>query len=88
MTQNQSMHRHAFSRRRLVQGWGLAALPVPWSAFATDYPNKPIELIVPVSAGGGTDALARVFFRGREEASFAAPHREQQARCQRCDRHE
>jgi tripartite-type tricarboxylate transporter receptor subunit TctC len=22
-------------------------LPVPWSAFATDYPNKPIELIVP-----------------------------------------
>lgn len=28
---------------------------------ATDYPNHPIEMIVPFGAGGGTDALARVF---------------------------
>lgn len=28
---------------------------------ATDYPNRPIEMIVPFGAGGGTDALARVF---------------------------
>lgn len=54
--------RNDFSRRRIVQGLGLAALPLPWSAFANnDYPSKPIEIIVPASAGGGTDALARVF---------------------------
>ncbi|HET7793484.1 MAG TPA: tripartite tricarboxylate transporter substrate binding protein [Rhizobacter sp.] len=34
-----------------------AALP----AFANDYPSRPIELIVPYNAGGGTDALARAF---------------------------
>lgn len=54
-------HRSAWNRRRLIQAMGAAALPLPWSAFADDYPSKPIELIVPASAGGGTDALARVF---------------------------
>ena len=29
-------------------------------AFADDYPNKPVKLIVPWGAGGGTDALMRV----------------------------
>lgn len=28
-------------------------------AFATDYPNRPIQLIAPFSAGGSTDVLAR-----------------------------
>ena len=28
-------------------------------AFGKDYPNKNINLIVPFSAGGGTDAVAR-----------------------------
>ena len=35
----------------------------PLQAFgqaASDYPNKPIELVVPFGAGGGTDVLARV----------------------------
>jgi tripartite-type tricarboxylate transporter receptor subunit TctC len=31
------------------------------AAQAADYPNRPIELIVPFGAGGGTDALARAF---------------------------
>ena len=53
--------RSTWNRRRLIQAMGAAALPMPWSAFADDYPSKPIELIVPASAGGGTDALARVF---------------------------
>ena len=34
-----------------------AALPV----HAADYPNHPVELVVPYNAGGGTDALARAF---------------------------
>lgn len=39
----------------------LATLPVGVAAQnAADYPNKPIELVVPFGAGGGTDALARV----------------------------
>ncbi|MDM0040825.1 tripartite tricarboxylate transporter substrate binding protein [Variovorax sp. J22G21] len=36
-------------------------LPLPFAAFAEDYPTKPVELVVPASAGGGTDALARGF---------------------------
>nr|WP_316639475.1 tripartite tricarboxylate transporter substrate binding protein [uncultured Roseateles sp.] len=40
----------------------LAALPLTLrSAWAQDYPNHPIELLVPYQAGGGTDALARAF---------------------------
>ncbi|QHJ00495.1 tripartite tricarboxylate transporter substrate binding protein [Xylophilus rhododendri] len=44
-----------------------AACALAWgggSTFAvqaSDYPNKPIELIVPVAAGGGTDLVGRAF---------------------------
>ncbi|KQP22459.1 tripartite tricarboxylate transporter substrate binding protein [Pseudorhodoferax sp. Leaf267] len=42
---------------------GLAAVPfLAGTAFAqSDFPNKPIELVVPFQPGGGTDALARSF---------------------------
>jgi tripartite-type tricarboxylate transporter receptor subunit TctC len=36
----------------------LAALPV--SVKAQSYPNRPVRIIVPYSAGGGTDVVARV----------------------------
>ncbi|EFK97644.1 conserved hypothetical protein, partial [sediment metagenome] len=36
----------------------IAALCVGTSAFA-QYPNRPITLVVPWGAGGGTDAVAR-----------------------------
>jgi tripartite-type tricarboxylate transporter receptor subunit TctC len=38
----------------------LAALLVSASAFAQDFPSKPIKVVVPYAAGGGADILARL----------------------------
>ena len=40
---------------------GAAGLALAPRARAADYPTRPVELIVPASAGGGTDVLARAF---------------------------
>jgi len=52
-------------RRTLLQSAAsaLAAASFSPAAFAQlgDYPNRPIELIVPYGAGGGTDVLARAY---------------------------
>lgn len=48
-------------RRRLLQSLGAATLPWPMGVFAQEYPGHPIEVVVPASAGGGTDALTRLF---------------------------
>jgi tripartite-type tricarboxylate transporter receptor subunit TctC len=47
------------TRRELIAGVGAAAL-CSGSAFAQDYPSKPIRMIVPYPAGGATDTLARL----------------------------
>ena len=44
----------------LARALALACALIAASAFAQDYPSKPIHIIVPLSAGGGTDLLARV----------------------------
>ncbi|CAA9431415.1 MAG: BUG/TctC family periplasmic protein, partial [uncultured Ramlibacter sp.] len=46
-------------RRHLLQA-GSAAIALPQLALAQSYPTKPVRYIVPVSAGGGSDMIARV----------------------------
>jgi len=53
------------TRRKLTAGMGAAALGAGTlsfhgSAFAA-YPKRPINMVVPWGAGGGTDAVARIF---------------------------
>ncbi|MFZ4289431.1 tripartite tricarboxylate transporter substrate binding protein [Variovorax sp. HJSM1_2] len=55
---------HVTTRKLLALAAGtalLSSLPLGVAAQgAADFPNKPIELVVPFGAGGGTDVLARV----------------------------
>ncbi len=52
------MNRSQFLRAAAVLA-GSAAFALP-AAWAQDYPNKPVRVIVPFAAGGTTDILARV----------------------------
>ena len=53
-----------FSLAVSVATISLAALP----AMAQDYPSKPVTIVVSYAAGGGTDAIARVFAARFEKA--------------------
>ena len=66
------------TRRGVVRGLTavLVAAAAATDASAQDaYPSRPISLILPYAAGGGTDAVARVFAKALEEkrgADFGA----------------
>ena len=47
-------------RRLLAVAASVAAPPLVTAAKAQTWPNRPISVIVPASAGGPTDAIARV----------------------------
>ena len=54
-----------FRRVVIVAAWLLAS--ITGGALAQDYPTRPVKIVVPFGAGGGTDALARFLARGLEQ---------------------
>ena len=54
-------------RRTLLAWMGAMAAPLP-SIAADPWPAKPVTLVVPSSAGGGTDAFARTLAQSLSEA--------------------
>ncbi|NWO10581.1 tripartite tricarboxylate transporter substrate binding protein [Chromohalobacter salexigens] len=56
-----------FKKTPLALSAGLIALGLTIGTAHADYPEKPIQLIVPWSAGGGTDAVARQLANGLQQ---------------------
>ena len=55
------MNQITLTRRTLVTTAAASLLPGALMAQGSDYPNRSIEIVVPASAGGGTDMLSRAF---------------------------
>jgi len=51
-----------------LAGAGLVAATLASSAAQAQFPERPITMIVPAAAGGGTDASVRIMAKGLEEA--------------------
>src|SRR5258705_5962648 len=57
MTEHKHMT-HILNRLAVVFGLACAIAVSP--SGAQDYPNRPVQLVIPYAAGGGTDVLARI----------------------------
>ena len=44
----------------------LAVLGFCFSAFAADYPTKPVQMLIPFGAGGSADSLGRMIAKASE----------------------
>lgn len=57
------------NRRKLLTAMAAAAAAgaLPSFGHAAGYPDRPIELVVPFQAGGGTDAVARAFAKASQK---------------------
>jgi tripartite-type tricarboxylate transporter receptor subunit TctC len=56
-----------FGRIALVVTGLMACMFGGGATFAQDYPARPVKIVVPFGAGGGTDALARYLAHGLEQ---------------------
>src|SRR5690606_23587512 len=57
-TRRQKMKKRHFLTSTLAFAAGLAAAAPAWAA--SDYPQRPIRMVIPFAAGGGTDVLGRL----------------------------
>ena len=61
----------AFSRRKALLACALGLTTLP--GWAQDYPNRTITMVIPYSAGGPTDAMARMLATAIRPVRAAAP---------------
>jgi len=54
-------------RRHLLAAAAAAGLARPGLSRAESYPSRPIRVVVPFAAGGGTDVLTRILARGMSD---------------------
>jgi len=50
----------SFPRRAVIMAAAASAILIGSAALAQDYPSRPVTIIVPFSAGGGVDVMARL----------------------------